>query len=49
MFPIKYIENNLVFNHDGEPEAEKVAPYSDEQAEELLKIARHFVPNAALR
>lgn len=31
------------------PEAEKVAPYSDEQAEELLKIARHFVPNAALR
>lgn len=31
------------------PEAEKVAPYSDGQAEELVSLAKRFVPNATLR
>ncbi len=30
-------------------EAEKVSPYSDEKAEELVSLAKRFVPNAALR
>ncbi len=30
-------------------DAEKVLPYSQAQAEDLLEIARRFVPNAALR
>ena len=31
------------------PEAEKVAPYTEEQAEELVSLAKRFVPNATLR
>lgn len=31
------------------PEAEKIAPYSDGQTEELVDLAKRFVPNAALR
>lgn len=31
------------------PEAEKIAPYSDGQAEELVGLAKRFIPNAALR
>lgn len=31
------------------PEAEKIAPYTDGQAEELVSLAKSFVPNAALR
>lgn len=31
------------------PEAEKIAPYSDGQAEELVSLAKSRIPNAALR
>lgn len=31
------------------PEAETVAPYSQSQAEELLRVAKRFVPGSALR
>lgn len=31
------------------PEAEKIPPYTESQAEELVSLAKQFVPNAALR
>lgn len=31
------------------PEAEKIPPYTESQAEELVSLAKRFVPNAALR